>query len=148
MGKLRVKDNKGQDKVTKQELEPLSNMCFGFQHVTSNKNFSFKQLDTREKAVAYDELFTRLNELSKINVTQAHNMGKISGMEKLPYSQLEQNMQQICDGTGIVTKDSKVVVFRFHNQKYRMICKDDIMHPNLMHVIAFDFGFSAYNHGS
>jgi hypothetical protein len=149
MGKLRVKDNKkSQDKVVKQELQPLSKLCFGFQYVTSNNNFCFKQLDSSEKIIAYDKFLSRLNELSQINAAEAHNLGKIRGMEKIPYSQLHKNMQQICDGTGIITKDSKIVVFRFNNQKYRLICKDDIMHPNLMHVIAFDFNYSAYDHGN
>ena len=47
----------------------------------------------------------------------------------------------------IISGDSKVVIFQFCNHNYRLICKDDIMHPNLMYVIAFDFDYSAYNHG-
>ena len=115
--------------------------------MTSNNRYGFKQIAVGDKIAAYESLFSRLEELSRIDVVQAHNLGKIQGMEKIPYVQLSRSMQMICDGTRIVTRDSKIVVFRFCNQKYRLLCKDDITHPNLMYVIAFDFDFSAYNHG-
>lgn len=55
-------------------------------------------------------------------------------------------MRDYLKNSEIITKDSKEAVFRFGNQQYRLICKDDLNHPNLMHIIAFDFDFSAYNH--
>ena len=148
MSRLKVKDNKkAPDKIQKKGLQPLSKLCFSFDTVTQNKNYSFKKVDKGSKVGAYEALLVKLNDLSSINAAEAHERGKIKGMEKIPYVQLSEGMQKICDGTGIVTKDSKVAVFRFCNQQYRMICKDDLIHSNLMHIIAFDFDYSAYDHG-
>lgn len=144
----KIKDNKrNQDKIQKVPYEPLSKLCFSFSHMTSNNRYSFKKVDAGNKTNAYEKFIGKLAELSGIDVIEAHQLGKIRGMEKIPYKQLSESMKQICIDTGIVSKDSKVAVFRFNNQNYRMICKDDIMHPNLMHIIAFDFDFSAYDHG-
>ena len=88
-----------------------------------------------------------MSELSQINTIEALQRGKKSGLEKIPVNQLSKSMQDICKGIDIISNDSKLIVFRFYNHNYRLICKDDIIHPNLMYVIAFDFDYSAYNQG-
>lgn len=137
-------------KVVKEQISmkgPTANMCFGFQYVTTNKQYRFDKLDKSIKLNAYNGLFEKLEELSRMTPSQAHLLGKVKGMEKIPYKQLSDNLKKVCDGIDIITKDSKLAIFRFGNQGYRLICKDDIMQSNLMHVIAFDCDFSAYNHG-
>ena len=40
------------------------------------------------------------------------------------------------------------LVSRFYQNNYRLLCKSDLNHGNLLHIIAFDFDYSAYSHGS
>lgn len=123
-------------------------MCFGFSHITSSNRYGLKGFgNQRDKASAYEDLIEKLQDLSSISVTEARDRGKQLGLEKIPYSMFDSSLQQICDGSGIVSKDSKLTIFRFYKNKYRLICKDDINHPNIMHILAFDFDFSAYSHG-
>ncbi len=140
----KIKDNKAKDTV---QIKPLAKLCFSFDYLTDNKTYCFHYLDIRNRLSAFEKLLEKLKELSQIDLMTAQERGKISGCEKIKYSDLYEPMQNICKGTGIVTNDSKVTVYRFCNQNYRLICKDDINHSNLQHVIAFDFDFSAYNHG-
>lgn len=149
MGRLKDK-TKQLDKISgKQQITRVPKICFGFEHVTTNKshNFDIFTKDKSKKCTAYEALFELMNKLSQITATEAQNRGKKLGLEKIPVHQLSKQMQDICNGIDIISGDSKVVIFQFCNHNYRLICKDDVMHPNLMHVIAFDFNYSAYNHG-
>lgn len=144
-----VDKTKPKDKISRESLvPPIRKMCFGFSHVTENNNFGLKGFSgTDKKADAYEDLLYKLKDWSSINAYDARMRGKKLGLERIPYAQLSKPMQSICDNTNIVSKDSTVCVFQFYNHLYRLICKEDINHSNLMHIIAFDLDFSAYNHG-
>lgn len=130
-----------------QLVQPIEKICFGFSHMTGNNNYSFNKVPVGEKVEAYEALLEKLNDLCGININEARNRGKKLGAERIPYTQLSSSFQGVCDTSDVVSKDSKVVVFQFCNHKYRLICKDDIIHSNLMHIIGFDFDFTAYDHG-
>lgn len=139
------------DKPTSQEkvqlVKPIEKICFGFSHMTRNKNYSFDKVAVGDKIAAYEALLGKLNDLCGININEARLRGKKLGAERIPYTQLSTSFQGVCDTSAIVSKDSNVVVFQFGNHNYRLICKDDINHSNLMHIIGFDFDFTAYDHG-
>lgn len=145
----RIRDNrKPDDTIYSHQTPPVSKMCFGFSHITSNNRYVLKGFgNQRDKADAFEDLIVRLKDLSSISATEARDRGKQLGLEKIPYSMCSTSLQQICDTSGIVSNDSKLTIFRFYQNNYRLICKDDINHPNIMHVLAFDFDFSAYSHG-
>lgn len=145
----RIRDNKIQsDKILRSLVPQISHMCFGFSHVTSNRHYGIKQFSkTADEADTYESLFIKLADLSSIDVNEAKQRGKKLGLERIPYKQLSQPMRQICDASNLVSKDSNVCVFQFCNHNYRIICKEDIIHSNVMHVLAFDLDFSAYKHG-
>ena len=148
--KVLKKKTKKPEKISgKPQITQVTKICFSFEYVTTNKNYNFDIFtkDKSKKCTAYDALFERMSELSQINTIEALQRGKKSGLEKIPVNQLSKSMQDICKGIDIISNDSKLIVFRFYNHNYRLICKDDIIHPNLMYVIAFDFDYSAYNHG-
>lgn len=150
MAKKKIVDTtKPKDKMSRGNLvHPIQKMCFGFSHVTENNNYGLKGFSgSDKKAEAYEDLLYKLKDWSGINVSDARMRGKKLGLERIPYTQLSKPMQSICDGTNIVSKDSTVCVFQFYNHQYRLICKEDINHSNLMHIIAFDLKFSAYDHG-
>lgn len=144
-----IKDKSKVDKVSvKSQVTRVPKICFGFEHLTTNSSYNFDYFakDKSKKCIAYDELIIRLQELSQIDVVEARKRGKKLGFEKFSLKHFSKSIQQICSGIDIISSDSSLVVFQFCNHDFRLICKDDIMHPNLMYVIAFDFDFSAYNH--
>ena len=143
----KVKDNKNiQDKINL--VHPIEKICFSFEYLSDNKNYSMKRFKAgTEKSNVFDTLLDKLSELSKVSIKELQGQPKKSGFEKIPWSQLNLPLQQICDNINIITKDSKLTVFRFGNQKYRLLCKDDVNHSNLLYIIALDLDFSAYNHG-
>lgn len=124
------------------------NICFGFSYMSfdSSHGFEYFRKSASDKCKAYEHLHKRLYELSQITVTEARDRGKTAGLEKIPLKQMSNKIQSICIQENLATDETKLTVFRFGQQKYRIICKDDIYQPNLMHVIAFDFDYSAYNH--
>ena len=45
------------------------------------------------------------------------------------------------------SKDQKVYVFRLNSQNWRMIGIKSEINTDVLHIIGFDFDFTAYNHG-
>ncbi|MBR1736421.1 MAG: hypothetical protein IJ736_05325 [Firmicutes bacterium] len=62
----------------------------------------------------------------------------------LEYGCFKESFQGILDGIPIISRDSKLTVYRFGKNNYRIICKHK---DNIMYVIRFDFDYSAYDHG-
>ncbi len=145
----RLKDKKSPDKIEIPKTKPVEKISFNFKYITSNKTYGLKYFcgDCRNSEKALSELFNKLEELSKITLTDAKANGKIQGCEPLKYSKFNLSFQQIMDNTDIISKDSSLEVFRFCQNNYRLICKPDIIHTNLLYIIGFDFNYSAYNHG-
>lgn len=142
--------NKKEDKISINNRFLLSHISFSLKYLTNNKNFNFSYFgkDIRKSQSAYEMFLIRMQELCKQDMKLAKINGKISGCEPIPYKQLSLSMQAICDSVEIISKESILSVFRFGENKYRILCKTDLSHPNLLHIIAFDFNYSAYNHGS
>lgn len=150
MAQQKIRDKNARKVEIKRPSAPLiSNIAFSFKHLTNNKQhcFSYFRNEMRNSHAAYEALVKRMQELCNIDMNGAKQMGKISGCEPMPYKELSETIQKICDGTGIISKDSSLSVFRFNQNNYRMLCKTDINHSNLLYIIAFDFDFSAYDHG-
>jgi len=146
---MRIKDNKKPDKINSIEEKRMEHISFNLKHLTSNKAFCLKWFgnDFRNREKALSELFARLGDLSTITMNEAKKRGKISGCEPLHYSRFNANFQGVLKGIDILSKDSVLSVFRFCQNDYRMICKTDITYPDLVYILAFDFDYSAYNHG-
>jgi hypothetical protein len=143
-----VKDSKSTDKVSKDKIEEIHSISFCFQYQTKNKSYCFKYFNKASDSYkAYSYFFEKLCELSTIDMNEAKTRGKISGCEPIPYKNFSKSFKKILAGTQVISKDSVLSVFRFCQNDYRLICKTDINHSNLLHVIGFDFDFSAYSHG-
>lgn len=146
----RIRDKKKPaDKVQQPLLPPLDHIVFSLKYLTSNGTHSLAYFgkDFRKSQDAHAALIERMQELCQLTISEARARGKISGSEHIPYKQLRKSMQGICDTVEIISKDSDLTVFRFRQNDYRILCKADLNHANLMHIIAFDFDFSAYDHG-
>lgn len=150
MAHNKIRDNKKpKDEIGKTTIQPLGNISFSFKYLTSNKNHSFDYFnsDMRNCYTAYEALVERMRELCCIDMDCAKARGKVSGCEPIPYKRLSSSMKSICDSVEVISKDSSLSVFRFNQNNYRLLCKTDLNHPNLLYIIGFDFNYSAYDHG-
>ena len=123
---------------------------FSFKYMSSNNNYNFKFFGNKEKSKklsAYDELMAKLKTISEMSMKDFGILPKATGFELLELSDFNHNVKSILKNTGIVSKDSKLMVSRFCNEKYRMICKQDNKHQNIFYIICFEFDYSAYKHG-
>lgn len=82
-----------------------------------------------------------------MSLSEAYDKGKIAGCEKIPFKLLAAPMKLICQNTKIISGDSNLIIFRFFRQNYRILCRADHQHANLLYIVAFDFDFTAYDHG-
>ena len=131
------------------ESRPL--VSFNFKYLTDNKKFNFDYFkDMRIRHDAYKTLCDRLQELSAYDVMTLRGMSKQQGCEAIPYSDFNDSFQAVLNKVEIVSKDSKLLIFRFNKGNYRIIVKSGILdkHENILHIIGFDFDYSAYDHGS
>ncbi len=146
MGKLKI--NKDNLKINPQEKK-YNNIVFDLSSITENKTYSFgyfKNDNIREQNEAYREFHKKIMELGKKSYIDMIYESKNTSFEKIPYKEFKEGFKGSLDASGIVSKDSSLLVFRFCKQKYRIICKDDINQSNVLHIIGFDFNYSAYNH--
>ena len=103
----------------------------------------FNKGKTRDVIPVYESLLSKLKHLSSIPILELAEVGKTAAFETLPYSNFNEHLQHLFHASGI-PRDAKLTVFRFHNQQFRMICSSN---DNVFYIIAFDFNFSAYDHG-
>lgn len=144
MGK--IKDNKGKDYIVEPNKSlSVNGVLFSFKYMSSNKKRCFKyfEKDVKKSKLAYESFFQRISELSQLEMKEVINLPKNIGLETIPYKEFKACFSGIDE---IVSNDSKLTVFRFNNNNYRIICKQDINHQNIFYVLGFDFDFSAYKH--
>lgn len=119
--------------------------CFKYLTTNSNYNFDFFGKDTNKRRDASVALIERLEEISKLDWKEFYLCDKKHGCETMDITFLN---FKICDELrSTLTNDTKFLSIRFKNQKYRLIgirkstCA-------VLHIIGYDFDYSAYNHGS
>lgn len=139
-------------KIVKDEIPRPSKRCmdeldypiFCFHHLTKNSKFNFSYFDnTNDKLRKAKKLLLRFEELSSNPWGEIIKQDKTKGFETIPYNQMRFTPHDLT-----VSNDSKMHVFRFGNRKDggRIIgYKSDKCHT-IIHVVAFDFEFNAYNH--
>lgn len=139
-----IKDDSVQEYIKKENLvKQIGHIAFSFKYLSNNNAYGKKAVD---KADIHAELFERMIQLSHVSIMKARAEGKIQGCEPIKYGKFNTQMKTVLDNIEIIQKDSTLSVFRFGNQKYRMICKSDDAHANVLYIIGFDIDFTAYNH--
>lgn len=126
-------------------------LVFSLEYVVSNKKYGIKGFGEKDKKVSNDRycaFVQKLCDLSRIDLPEAISRGKQNGgCETFPWKQLDQRLHDSLKNIKIISQDTSLWVFRFNKQKDRMICKSDAKEKNLLYILAFDFDFSAYDHG-
>lgn len=129
-------------------VENDTKIHFCFQHITSKKKYGMEYMfSNKVNNRVYKDLLNFIYSISQSNWTELKTKGKDSGgYETLQLGTLKHDISDSYDTT--LTKDTKLIVFRFGGNKYRIIgYKNKSCTPNF-NVLGFDFDFSLYNHGS
>ncbi len=144
-----VKNIKNQNGPTiSKERSNAAPIRFSFQYFTDKKDYTFHVLKTREQAEYALDFMDKLREWSKLTMLDLMMRDKRTGIESIPVKELSESLQNHMKECPIISEDSKIFVLRFNQQKARMLCKPDLQHSFILHVLAFDLNFTAYNHGN
>lgn len=137
--KLKKKDNKKIEiKTFKIEEYPI----FCFRHLTTNKNYSFEYLkNNKDIELAKVKILDKIIELQSKNWLELGLKNKTTGYETITYNQLNFSPFNI-----ELYKDSKLIIFRINNQNWRLIGYKSDNFKGVLHIIGFDFYYSAYKH--
>ena len=124
-----------------------SKIMVSFSCVTSNKdyNFGFFQKDIRLNLKVREALDELLEMMTSLTWKEASlkNKKELGGFEVIPFGQ----MKPIKIDKLEVTKDTGIHVFRFNSEKCRL-CGIKDSYCNVLHIIAYDFNYKLYPHGS
>ena len=124
-------------------------VSFNFKYLTDNKSFNFEYFsnDMRNRHDAYEALCKRLQELSCFGIDKLMYMQKTQRCESIPYINFDDSFKSVLDKIEVVSKDSKLWIFRFSSGNYRIIAKSNVLDGNILYIVGFDFDHSAYDHG-
>lgn len=125
------------------------NIIISFKYSVSTKHYTIEQITKKTKEKCNNKiqcLFEKFEELSNTKLIDFQNKPKTVGYEMLPLNQFNLNIDSKTMNELKLTNDSKIIVFRFGKQKYRLFMVQSRMCPSLLYVIGYDWDFSAYNH--
>jgi hypothetical protein len=152
MGMKIKKDKHGkQPKIKKSAIEEQKikaacpeHVVFCFRYITHNNSYNFKYFKSsqqREKERTICNLYSKLEEVSRMSWRDFQSLPKEVGMETIPINRLKFEQHQDL----IVTEDQKYISIRFESQNKRIIGIKASNCP-IMHIIGYDFDYSAYDH--
>lgn len=126
-----------------------NHIILSFKYSINNKNYTIeKQTNSREKCnKVIQKLFDRLEEISKLTWKELQNRPKETGYEMIPISEFNINLANIKKCLNL-SDDSKIIVFRFNNQKCRILGVRSAECSSILYIIGYDWDYSAYNHGN
>lgn len=121
---------------------PKEYPIFCFKYLTTNKRYNFEhfsnvQEQLKNKSLILDEIIR----LQQKTWMEWGLEGKKTGFESIYINQLNFKPKEL-----ILSNDTKVIVFRINSQNWRIIGIRSEYFKSVLHIIGFDFDFSAYNH--
>lgn len=126
-----------------------NHIILSFKYSVKNKNYKIEKItNAKEKAnKKARKLFEKLEEISNLTWTELQNRPKETGYEMVPISDFKINLENIKKDLNL-SDDSKIIVFRFNNQKCRLLGVRSQECSSILYIIGYDWDFSAYDHGS
>lgn len=127
----------------KESSENKEYPIFCFKFLTTNNKFNFNYF-TSEKEIKESKSII-LDEIIRLQTKNWIEWGlerKSIGYESIPITKIKFRPNNM-----ITTNDMKVIVFRVFSQKWRIIGIKSPFSKGVLHIIGFDFDYSAYNHG-
>lgn len=126
-----------------------NHIVLSFKYSVKNKNYTIeKQTSEKNKCnKMMQKLFEKLEEISKLTWKELQNKPRETGYEMIPISEFNVNLNDIKENLKL-SDDSKIIVFRFNNQKCRILGIPSTECNSILYIIGYDWDFSAYNHGN
>lgn len=124
-------------------------IIISFKYSVSTKHYTIEQITKKTKEKCNDKiyyLFEKLEELSKTKLVDFQNKPKSVGYEMIPLNQFKLKIDSNTMKELKLTNDSKIIVFRFGKQNYRMFMIQSKVCPALLYLIGYDWDYSAYDH--
>ena len=144
MPKIKKKSTENKLHKTKRGGDCPKTPAFSFSYLTKNKKYNFDFFsDKSDKGTVLENLYYRLIEICNHNWLRLIQMPKEQGIETL-------SADQICfePANKKLMPDEKVIILRmkgYAKQDARIIGIREDGCP-ILHIIGFDFDFSAYKH--
>lgn len=139
---IRKKKRKNNNFSTLSEVQTLSYPVFCFKHLTTNKTYNFDYFkNPKDINEAKSIILDKLIETQSKTWLQLHQLDKRAGIETLSYGDI-----RVSANNYEILKDQNVYVFRLNSQKWRIIGIKSEINKDVLHIIGFDFNYSAYNH--
>ena len=126
-----------------------NHIILSFKYSVKNKNYTIeKKTKAKEKCnKIIQNLFERLEEISKLTWEESQNRPREAGYEMIPIHEFKINLDNIKKDL-ILSDDSKIIVFRFNNQKCRILGVRSQECSSILYIIGYDWDYSAYDHGN
>ena len=126
-----------------------SHILLSFKYSVNNKNYKIEKItNSKEKNnKTIQKLFEKLEEISNLTWKELQNRPRETGYEMIPISQFNISLKNIKEALNL-SDDSKIIVFRFNNQKCRLLGVRSQECSSILYIIGYDWDFSAYDHGS
>lgn len=127
--------------------EEISNLLdypsFSFEFLTKQNEYSFNYFkhDLQASEQAKAALIDKFLVLSSEDWTDLEQLNKRTGFEMIPAREVKISLDQIK-----VEKPTNLIVFRFDQQRFRLI-GFKIKNNPVFYILGFDFDYDAYNHG-
>ncbi len=139
---IKKKQKKGNNFNNLSEVKTLQYPIFCFRYLTKNKGYNFNYFkNTKEIKEAKSIILDKLIEIQSKTWLQLHQENKRVGIEILSYKILD-----FSPNNFEISKDQNMYVFRLNSQRWRMIGIKSEINTDVLHIIGFDFNYSAYKH--
>jgi hypothetical protein len=139
---IRKRNKKNNNFKQLSEVQTLSYPVFCFKHLTTNKSYNFDYFkNSKELNEAKSIILDKLIETQSKTWLELHQLNKRLGIETLPYSKI-----RFSSNDYEISKEQNIYVFRLNSQNWRMLGIKSEINKDVLHIIGFDFDFSAYNH--
>ena len=123
------------------------NIVLSFKYSINDKDHSIDYL-TKSKAnnkKTIQNLFKKFEELSNLKWKDFINKPKEIGYEAIAISQFKIDLSNIKKELKL-SNDSKIIVFRFDNQKARLLGVKSKECSAILYIIGYDWNYTAYKH--
>lgn len=126
-----------------------NHIVLSFKYSIKSKKYTTEKITkSKEKCnKSIQNLFERLEEISNLTWLDLQNKPKETGYEMIPISNFNISFDNIKRPLSL-SEDSKIIVFRFNNQKSRILGVRSQECNSILYIIGYDWDFSAYNHGN
>lgn len=129
---------------------PDTSIFFNFQYITSDSNYNFEYIKNQggsAKGISKN-LLSFLQRVSQSSWEELRTKGKDNGgFETMELSNFKRSIVNNIKQKSL-TNDTKLYVFRFGGNKYRLIGHKSSSCKAAIHILGFDFDHSLYEHGS